>query len=82
MLDRGITLRCVLTWAAFTAAAASGAAGIIWGIDALGRLSMIVAALGFILVVLNDNAKTRRVLRIAIRELTEDREGPPLTSVR
>lgn len=82
MLDRGISIRWILIWAAFGGALSVASMGFYLHSDALGRLAMISAAAGFVLLVLNDNAKTRQVMRVAVREVTDARETARLSSVR
>lgn len=67
-LDQGIniSLRCVMTLAAFAAAVAVGGVGLWLGIDVLTKLAMVFATAGFMFIVLNDNAKTRSCIRIAL----------------
>lgn len=72
MLDHGISVRCVLMWVTFSAAAVAWAMGLILEINALSNLAPAVATAGYMLVVLNDNAKTRRVLRVALQEMADD----------
>lgn len=81
MLDREIGIRCILIWAAFGIFAIVAPLSFLLHSDGLGRLGMISAAAGFVLLVLNDNAKTRRVVRLGLRDVAEAQMGArePLT---
>lgn len=82
MLDRGISFRCMLVWSVFVSASVLGAVSLVLRDDGVGRVAMILAAIGFVQVVLNDNAKTRRVIRVAAREVLDAQEGGNLTRLR
>lgn len=82
MLDRGISFRCVLIGAAFTVAMVAGALSFMFGCDILGRVAMTCVALGFVLVVLNDNAKTRRLIWRLEAERSTDEHIRPMHSLK
>lgn len=77
MLDQGTSYRNILTVAAWLTSLVLSIAG--WCADSgsLRCLGVISAAIGCLLVVLNDNMKTRRVVRAALRD--DDRRVGDLT---
>lgn len=80
MLDRGVSVRCVLMVSLFVLAAIAGGFSYLLQGET-GWAAIIAACGGFVLVILNDNAKTRRALRAAIRELSDSRDRATLSRV-
>lgn len=62
----------MVTWLAWLSGAAAGLLGLVTEIDDLARLGMVLTCVGMMMVVLNDNARTRRLIRIAVA-----RDGGP-----
>lgn len=78
MLDQGISVRSALVWIIWLASGAVGIAGWLEGIEALGRLGLVLAAMACTLMVLNDNARTREMVNVAMLA----RSGDPVRSIR
>lgn len=68
MLDQNFSLRCALVWVAWMVSLAGGIIDWTMHNDAAGRSGVVFAAAACTLMVFNDNAKTRRAMRNAIRE--------------
>lgn len=69
MLDQGTSYRNMLTVIAWLSSLALSTAGWCTDSGSLRCLGVIAAAIGCLLIVLNDNMKTRRVVRAALRDV-------------
>lgn len=83
LLDSGVSLRYLLlaaTWALTVAL------GILWAVfeePAIAQGGIVALTLACTLNILNDNARTRRIVRACLREAADGRDdGRPLTPVR
>lgn len=81
VLDQGISLRLVLATAVWVGSVLAGVGAVTLHSVILGQLGLLFAALGCTLVILCDNAKTRRVVRAAVGAMTEPREPGRPTSI-
>lgn len=72
MLDRGLTVRCVAMWAAFLLGATGILIGVLLDLEPVWVCGRVSAAVGFLLVILNDNARTRREIRVAMMAMGRD----------
>lgn len=79
-MDQGVSVRCVLMWSLFLIAALLGGASLALAQE-VGWAAIVASSGGFVLVVLNDNAKTRRLVRAAVREAADSGGRPPLSQV-
>lgn len=80
MMEHGVSVRCMVTWLAWLSGAAAGLLGLAIENDDLARLGMVLTCAGMMMVVLNDNARTRRLIRFGIREAGES-PRPPIAGV-
>lgn len=74
-MDQGTSYRNMLTVIAWLGALALSIAGWCTDSGSFRCLGVIAAAIGCLLIVLNDNVRTRRILRAALRELDERPEA-------
>lgn len=81
MWDRGVSVRCMVTWAAWVMTVLVGLVAYLSHDTALLCLTVVLACGGMTLVLLNEHQKTRRVIRVAAREAREAREAAHLTRV-
>lgn len=81
-MDLGVTLRCLFAWSAWVATGLVLAAWAVSRMVAVARgdegsvsdfavIGIVLLTIACTLNILNDNARTRRIVRVAVREGTE-----------
>lgn len=81
MMERGVSVRCMVTWAVWLTAALCGIGGVLLDNETVSLIAVVLACAGMTLLILNDNARTRRLLRVALSEALEARERATISRV-